>query len=922
MSQGKSLAAPSETSHESAALNLVNMTHEQIVNNLPGKTWIEKLRVAFEEAANSNGQEVCLERWTKSNLKYLIEDTILSDEQMTEYFSQIDANTDFVISWNELVAYIMMHQKNLTGSNIDKKLNLTFFAPDEVTIQKNKRSSTCLRARYIHALEQIITLTETTLTFWNMECIPIRSFTDKEKFVDFCCLDSIFKLAIAKQNRQIIFYDLRNHSKLNYFISATLDSNAVQHYNSDETKLAISNCKRRRIPLFNTPTAMESLPEYPYLFIGDQEGRIEVFHVHGSRAGKSEWTSTRIKHAKVHTQAVSQILYIPQLDVFTSSSIDGTLAIWHFSLKTNKLSIEQVFKEPNRLPITSFCYEHRTRDYIYNTPSHCFGIWRTGTLHSQTVETNTQLISTMTIATLPPESSFLVTITKNNFFSLYRIPNMEPCGNWFMGLQHELCPPTAALCTGDMLYLVGAFVSAWKVENGNGTGLRACTNPIVNVHVNTLFKKVLTCDNHATIASWDMLTGEKEFSFSLEEKDATVTCFAIDTSQRRTAVGYDNGLVHIVTANSGSILYTIEPSQLEGGCHALLFAQIFGNRKLLCSNGNKSVVLFADIQGNRMAFHRNFVGHTENVESMAVLKERVIVTLGSEKEMFLWSVPQQNPLIKYQLPGEPTIAADIPSSSDTFLAGDMTGCIHVMRLDSPTPIKTIDVFGMSINSPITSIVIMKTRPYIYLSNMHGYMKIMNVEADGSFTEHHTFRPHPMGIINVCASEQDRVFVTAGLDQDVKMWTMDPVNCIGVIGLMRKWKINEPKTWFGHAIEIDPVHFQKPEQHVEEEDHSEEEEIRRPPPSFRELPPIVFTYEGAREALDTSEEQVADGKKLFDKVLMGLKEPPKTARVIKPQIPKITFADLIESRHMENTISFMQTCREIKPKYSKYGIKKL
>ncbi|EAY04896.1 hypothetical protein TVAG_016680 [Trichomonas vaginalis G3] len=924
MSQGKISGDPSEHSHESSETNLVNMSHAQIVNSLPGKTWIEKLRIAYEDVTGSIENDISLDKWNKSNLKYLIEDSILSDDQMIEYFQQIDANTDYNISWSELVAYIMMHQKNLTSGNIDKKLNLSFFAPDEVTIQKNKRSARCLRARYIHALEQIITLTETTLTFWSLECIPIRTFTDKDKFVDFCCLDSIFKLAIAKQNRQIIFYDLRNHSKLNYFISATLDSNAVQHYNSDETRAAIANCRRRRIPLFNTPTAMESLPEYPILFIGDQEGRVEVFHVHGSRAGKSEWTSTRIKHAKIHNQAVSQILYIPQLDVFASSSIDGTLAIWHFSLKTNDLNIEQVFKEPNHLPIISFCYEHRTRDYIYNTPSHCFGIWRTGTLHSQTVETSTQVVSTMTIATLSPESSFLVTITKNNFFSIYRIPNMEPCGNWFMGLQHELCPPTAALCTGDYLYLVGAFVSSWKVENGSGEGLRACTNPIVNVHVNSLFKKVLTCDNRATIASWDLLSGLKEFSYTLEEKDAIVSCFALDTSQRRAAVGYSNGLVHIVTANSGSILFSIEPAQLEGSCHALLFAQIFGNKKLLCSNGNRSVVLFSDIQGNRMAFHRNFVGHTENIISMAVLKERVIVTIGSEKEMFLWSVTQQNPLVKYSLPGDPTIVVDIPTSSDTFLAGDTSGSIHILRLDYPTPIKSIDVFGMSISSAITSLYISKTTPYIFIANMHGYMKIMSIEPDGSYTDHKMFRPHPMGIINCSLSEQDKVMVTAGLDQEVKMWNIEQLQCIGTIGFMKKWKLNDPKTWSGSSVPEDPVHFQKPDESVEEEEFPEEEEkIKRPPPiNIDALPLPEFTYEGTRNMLDTSEEQNEDGKKLIEKVVLSMKEPPKSARVIKPVVPKMTFADLIESRHMENTITFMQTCREIKPTYAKYGIKKV
>ena len=887
-------------------------TLDQIVNSIKGKTWIEKLKTAFVEGSGSEDKEISLEQWRKSNLKYLIEERILSDEEMVETFQQIDANIDSNISWADLVAYLMMHQKSLSGATIEKKIRLSFSAPDALTIKKTKRSSVCLRARYIPQLEQILTLTETTLTFWTLNCVPIRSFTDRDKFVDFCCLQSIFKLAIAKQNRQIIFYDLRTHAKLDYFISATLETNSISHYNPEETRNAISNCRRRRIPLFNTPTAIESENTHPYLFVGDQEGRIEVFSVHASRAGKSEWGSTRIKCMKMHNQAVSQITYIPQLDVFTSSSLDGTIAIWNFSFKSNELKIETKFTEPSHLPITSFVYEHRTRDYLYTTPSHCFGIWRTGMSHSQVIETNQELISTMSICSLSSDSSFLVAVTKNNFFIVYRLPNMELCGNWFMGLQHELCPPTASLSTNGYLYLVGAFISGWRIENGTGDGIRACQNNVANVQINDLFKKILTCDRKAIIASWDLISGKKEFGYGIEEKDADVTSFTLDLNQRRAAVGYSNGIVHIVTANSGSVLSTIEKGVLEGGCLFVCFAKIFSHKKFLCATGNKTVVLFDDLEGNKISFHRNFVGHSENVIKIAVLKDRVIVTVGNGHEMFLWTVQQQNPIIKFALPNDPTIAVDIPNNDSLFIAGDVNGFLYIMKIDCPTPLKKINVFGMSIKSAITSVVLSKTSPLVLIGNMHGYVRAMYLMKDYDLDDIKMFRAHSMEILNISLSEAEKIFTTVGIDQEVKLWTLEPFSCIGSVGKLKKWKLTDQSTWLGDkTVEIDQTHFLKPEDIVpEEEEEIIERKVVTPPPPLP--PPPDFTLEGALRMLDTTEDEYIKGEKLIKKIKTEL-ATPKSARVVKPVVPKMSFADLIENRHMTNTIGYVKSCRAIEPR---------
>jgi hypothetical protein len=81
---------------------------------------------------------------------------------------------------------------------------------------------------FIRSLGQIVALFETHMTFYDIsECIPVRVFQERENFIDFTYMPCVYKIVIAKQNRQVIFYDIRTHEKHPFAISATVEAALV-----------------------------------------------------------------------------------------------------------------------------------------------------------------------------------------------------------------------------------------------------------------------------------------------------------------------------------------------------------------------------------------------------------------------------------------------------------------------------------------------------------------------------------------------------------------------------------------------------------------------------------------------------------------------------------------------------------------------
>lgn len=894
--------------------------------DIPGKTWIEKVRTAFNEVDDKQNGQLTIQQFCRSRLRFLIMPYRLDEMQMEDYFRQIDSNCDDIIQWSELVDFLMCLQKSLGGGGLlEKTIKITYLAPSELIAKKHNRTSTCLKAMFIPALGQVAALNETQLTFYSIgDCVPVNVFQDRDNFVDFTYMPCIYKIAIAKQNRQVIFYDVRNNEKDPFFISATLDANAVMRMSISEANIASQWCHRRRIPLFNTPCAICSVPDQPTLLIGDDTGKIEVFTMFTSRETKLNWQANRVCSMKMHEGGITQMDYHPTIEKYISSSTDGTIAIWRYNDKTHKIQRDYLFREPQNLGIRSYIYDVRTRDVVYTTAGHCFGVWRTYTTHQQTIETNSQLISTQIIYQMNFDNSFLISITKENFVSVYRMPEMELTRSWYMGIYHDMCPPTGCLIVDKHLYLVGAFMSCWQLESSECDGLRPHVHRMVHAYANDIFRLMISVDRHGVVNTWNILNGKKEFSYDLHENRSKVLCAALDLAKRRMGIGYSDGRLKIVSSNSGSVLCEIDKKYIERGCVYIKFAMIFAQKRFLACTGAKTIVMFEDMSGNRWRFARSFVGHQEPMSMVTVLKGNLILSIGMEHEMFLWNVQQQNPVIRYQMPDDPTVAADLVSDPDMFIVGDVCGLIHFMSRKSPTPVSSINPFGMSVRSAITALEIPDGYPLVVAGNQHGYVKYWML--DGSeLKEIRRFRAHTESVVSVSVSPKFKTVVTMGNDAMIRQWSIEPFGLIGSFGTGTNWKMNRINTWESkEPLEDDPMHFVDREKAAREaalRAAEEEEEEKDEPVKVPEIRIAPFCLGDIEKLMDSVEEVCLSGRNQVAKRRSQIMPPefplttrPRTVNTYMNREPD--FSSIIRKRNMANTIRRMNNLTQgkiVRPK---------
>ena len=874
---------------------------EDKLATIPGSTWIEKLRFAFNEVDIHHSGLVSLDQWMKSRLRYLISRKPLNDVQMKETFNLIDFNCDMSIEWNELVDYLMTHDTGIDTQNVEKKLKISYAAPNEAIMQKSHRKNPHFKILFLSAQDEFVTLSEKTMTFWKREdCDPIRSFSDDHEFCDFCELKCLSKIAIAKSNRQIIFYDIRAHVKIDFVISASLDPGDIPKMSFIESKNLVVGHGYRRIPLFNTPTAIISHLDQPILIIGDDDGNIELYQLITSGSAKIDWSCQRLQHVKLHNDCVSQIMYLPDNQAYVSSSYDGTFVIWRYTHKDNKLVQAYKIKINNDLQILSFVYDIRTHDIVFTTSSHYFGIWRAFTSHQEIIETKSEIYQTLAIIPFSEDTSFCVAISKKNSIGLYRMPNLDIIDSHYLGLQHELCPPASAFVMRDDLYLAGAFLSRYTIKNSTNEDLLAHKHPLVGVLTNDVFGRVLSFDQHGDFSSWDITSGRKICTVSLNELDSYVLCAEQDPQGRRIALGYSNGLVKIISSNSGTELCKIEKRFIEGSCNYVMFAQIFSSNKIICCSSSRIAVLFDDISGNRTNFVRRFTGHAEPLSRCAVVKGKFVITIGSDREMFLWNIQMQNPVTKYQLPNDPTIALDLPND-DSFIVGDVQGCIHMMKLDSPTPISTFNGIGLTVRSPVTSLIISNSMSALIVGNFHGYIKTWDLQKDSitekiKFVDKKRFRAHPQSILSIGLSDDYFVVVSAGRDEEIKLWSLEPFGLIGQLGKAEKFLLEDKGTWESNeALPEDPIHFMdatQTEKAIGEREklyssfkNREKEEVQHPHEQERDengefkvrMP--TYSIEAVNDMYNTLESQCITGRKYARLAALSKEDLPK-----KPQPP--------------------------------------
>lgn len=920
------------------------------LNSIPGIEWIDKLKYAFNEADSHGNNKVTLSQWMNSRLRYVISDRILTDEEMNDFFEKVDTDLDGSIQFEELENYLISHQGTITQLDMHQVLHLSYFKPFDETMIFTKRTEHCLKSLFIPRTIQILSITESIFTIWDPGSLtPIRQIDScKGKFVDFCYIPSLFLVVIALQNRKLFFFDLRSLKKLKFYISASLDSQKVLKMSLAESYKALQHVEKNKVPLFNAPTSIASDPNESLVFIGDDSGRIEVFDIHRSRHSKLNYGFTRLGIRKFHQTTVSQIMYLDDFGSFVSSSFDGSFQMWTFDSKSKLFTTQYTYNDPLQCNITGFVYDLRTKSIIYRTTNHCICSWKVKTKHRRSVSTSDN-IEALSVYLTDENTSYVVAVSSNRFFSSYQLPSFDQKKNWFMGSHHDISAPYSCLIIKDHFYLIGTYISVWDIE--------ICDEEFVNPHsgifvaalVNDATQRILTIDRKGNQVQWDSKTGIKQFksTYVVNEK-VTINCACMDKQKRRLGVGFSTGAFQIISINSGTILFDMDSSYCVDGCLNIEFGILFGQPRILCCAGNNSAVIFDDINSSRIRFDRNFVGHTENIMKTVILKEKLILTIGIGHECFLWSISRQAPIAKIDLKGDPTTACDLPDDPDIFIVGDVIGFIYFVSIETKSIITSMNPFGMKKDVSITFLSVIEELGYLIACNYNGYVKLWSMnqikESGGNSEDEHKsesedkndneslnkdenkiedlgnklknfdedfvrrmnlirlFRAHTQSIFSVDYSKVMNSIITLGRDQEVRIWSLDPFSLIGELGKPKKWNFDKRETWIGDDnVFFNENDFATSNQQNLSLNKKQPKYIQdsiQEGPKIENVPKIPFSVSTFENMMENVEKQIKSGRILIKKMPKKSNEPihpPSSRPCSNPR--NLRFDALISSKDL-------------------------
>ena len=897
----------------------------ELREKIPGNEWIDKLRFVFGEADIHKNGLISLRNWLNSRIRYLISDSYLTDEEMEDFFIKIDTDLDGFIKFEELENYLISHQGSVTMMDINKVCYLTYVMPNDVS-QSMYRSERCLKAIFVKSIFKILSISETTFTIWEPStCKAIHQFSDRDKFVDFCYMPTVAKVAIAKQNRKVIFFDLKSLKKMNLLISASLDSQQICRMTLNESYGALRHVAKGRVPLFNQTTCITADPKHSIFYVGDDIGKIEVFEIHQTgRHSKAGYAFNRFSSEQFHSATVSQIIYLEHFHSFISSSYDGSLQMWQYDPKYKMFATIYTFNDPLKFSILSMIYDENTHTVIYNTSNHYICSWTVKTKHRTYVATP-DTVNTLAVYPSEEKISYLVTVSANHFFTSYQLPSYEPHKTWFIGSYHEYCTPTASVLIGDDLYLIGSYLSLWKVEISEEDVVNPHSGNIIAALMNDEMGQLITIDQKGNQVQWNIMNGIKQFKMShIIHQKVYLNCANMDKQRRRLGIGFSTGDFQIISVNSNTVLVDVDNKYCVGGCNYIEFGVIFGLSRVICATGIKTVVVFDDIRGNRLRFLRNFIGHSENVMKIVILKEKLILTIGVEHEMFLWSLSTQYPIYKYELKGDPSTAIDLPNDPDIFVAGDVNGYIHFISLKTNSIISSMNVFHMVVKSGISCLSIIEELELLVISNIHGYVVFWSLKKDeeqdnpnsiNQMKEERLFRAHTNSILSIIYSPRFQTLLTFGRDDEIRLWSMNKRFClIGELGKSKKWKLDQRETYKGDEnIEYNEKDF---------EDYASKQkftEIIEGTPTIRSTEtfavieptapePVEFSIENFMNMINKAEDQIYQGDALIKRVSCKKDEGPRLTRP-KPPVKRARFNGLIPERDLELTSKYLMKVRE-------------
>ncbi|OHS95060.1 EF hand family protein [Tritrichomonas foetus] len=725
--------------------------------NTQQRRFISQLRHAFEEVDISNDGFIDVEQWNNSKLREIIHDGNLSDSEFIDYFRRIDANNNEVITWSELVHYLMkdISSVDFVKSNdavqfIDKSMASPVHTKSQMHRESVKSITQCLNTG------EYITLSDDSIRFWNPADLSFkRHILDPGNFSACVVFENTLTLAVATTSRRLIFFNLDTLALLPIEISASPSPKTIHKMTLNDARNALKILESPQMPMFNSPSTMAIMSSgSPVIattvpppinsmttptvssatasiskgsslthksitnkkpkkeaetkksdgfFVGDDQGIIEAFKlVAPLRRQGTDFTIDRVGRCQVHNGLISQIIPIDSFETYASASHDNTIKLWKYDIYTKSFTIVRVFQDDQ--PVLSIIFSSHqkviascssARDAFVWSLSPPRKIFKLGSHYNQL-----QLITDYITTT---NERYILTMTNKKEFRLWDSVNYRMVREW----SDPSCPEwkyTAAFFDERRHVLIAAHrdIIKWAEDESallESKEAHTHRRPIVGCFLSNAFGQIVTIDSVCSIRVWNVETGTMASSHNEPRAygNSDICTATLDCSGRRLLTSDFKNNVLMRNYNSGSELATLNLPHTSSLITILNSCTIGGRDYLIRAGWDKTIALFCEAEQYHYELHRMFSGHSTDISAVAGFNIGVISgTINGE--IFSWTFDSHIPIAAKELVSHATVEFLIIINDKYLVVGDSACTMSLFSLPKLLPITSFE-FSHGIYSP-------------------------------------------------------------------------------------------------------------------------------------------------------------------------------------------------------------------------------
>lgn len=765
--------------------------NNDIETNSANNEWIIQLKSAFNDADERKRGYLTKSQFCISKLPSLISESTLTPEEPSLLYDKLNFSNDNRLTWKRLVDYmIVQHQSD---KNLEERsdFKIKYIKPDDSVLRLYKKQQKYLKSFYLSDTHQIVSLSNECLQFWSPEsCEVTEEFSNKEfKFIDCTIMPNLQLIAIITDKRTIIYYDMKYGTGGKNYISATLKRKDLQRLTIGQSVKLIDSLKSKKIQLFHKSTCIGAHPDQNILYVGDEEGIVEVFSVIRTSIFMSDFSTERLAWFQIHDSEVSTIEYVKQFGSMVSSSYDGTIKVWDYDTNRHECRLRSLQNISGK-SITKLYFDTMSNLFVFTTTTHNIGTWAMYTNSLKMIDIPPSEIRNCIVIPYNCDISYILTISSKNFVTVYFLRTLEYITSFLLKDKHFNCVPTTSQYCNNCLYLLGSYMTAWKVVSYTDDGIKPHKEKIIFAEVKG--DSLYTIDETGVFIHWNMLTGEKQKIFSISPIKGQiirdVTC-----NKDRIAEICADGSIRIVGIDSGLEISSIPKNQLERKTLCVKFGKIGSTKYLFAAGRSKILYMFSDLPGNKFRYLRSLTGHSEIIEKIYIIKNLFTLTIGAVKEIFLWDTKCIQ--IRYTIPGEPIVAIDLKGFNDIFIITDTLGNINFMSTHRHTPLESKKAFELKKDAPLSAIT--QFGDHIIVGNTIGYVAVYLLEhISGGYTCNFVClcRSHIVPIMFLSVHKRSSTIVSVGQDGKVLLYSMQHRSFVGSIGTFVYWDLANRETW--------------------------------------------------------------------------------------------------------------------------------